>query len=74
MGKFKSQYKVNIFIIFNNIIIIYICVWEYIIIYFRGDVMSDRVIKINRKGEDGYKVISVRIKDGILEKIDDLAQ
>lgn len=36
--------------------------------------MSDRVIKINRKGEDGYKVISVRIKDGILEKIDDLAQ
>ena len=36
--------------------------------------MSDRVIKINRKGEDGYKVISVRIKDGILEKIDNLAK
>lgn len=36
--------------------------------------MYDRVIKINRKGEDGYKVISVRIKDGILGKIDDLAQ
>lgn len=35
--------------------------------------MADRIIKINRKGDDGYKVISVRIKDSILEKIDDLA-
>ncbi len=36
--------------------------------------MSDKVIKINRKGDDGYKVISVRLKDGTLEKIDDLAR
>lgn len=39
----------------------------------RGDVMADSIIKINRKGDDGYKVISVRIKEGTLVKIDDLA-
>ncbi|MBQ8552070.1 MAG: ribbon-helix-helix protein, CopG family [Clostridia bacterium] len=32
------------------------------------------VIKINRKGDDGYKVISVRIKDGTLDKIEELAK
>ena len=31
------------------------------------------LIKINKKGEDGYKIISVRIKEGTLQKIDDLA-
>ncbi|MBE6651556.1 MAG: ribbon-helix-helix protein, CopG family [Ruminococcaceae bacterium] len=36
--------------------------------------MSKSVIKINKKGEDGYKVISMRIKDGTLEKIDSLAK
>ena len=36
--------------------------------------MADRIIKINRKCDDGYKVISVRIKASTLEKIDDLAQ
>jgi len=36
--------------------------------------MKERTIRINKKGEDGYKVISVRIKDGTLKKIDDLAQ
>lgn len=35
---------------------------------------SGKVIKIKSKGEDGYKVISVRIKDGVLEKIDGLAK
>ena len=35
--------------------------------------MSDKVIRINKKGEDGYKVISVRIKEGTLKKIDDLS-
>jgi len=30
-------------------------------------------IKINKKGDDGYKVISVRIKEGTLEKIDNLS-
>ena len=33
-----------------------------------------RTIKINKKGEDGYKIISVRIKEGILEKIDKLSE
>lgn len=32
-----------------------------------------KTIKINKKGEDGYKVISVRIKEGTLIKIDDLS-
>ncbi len=36
--------------------------------------MSKNIIKINKKGDDGYKVISVRIKEGVLNKIDDLSQ
>lgn len=35
--------------------------------------MVKNVITINKKGEDGYKVISVRIKEGTLQKIDDIA-
>jgi len=35
--------------------------------------MAKAVIKINKKGDDGYKVISVRIKEGTLQKIDDLS-
>lgn len=35
--------------------------------------MAKTVIKISKKGEDGYKVISVRIKEGTLKKIDDLS-
>ena len=41
----------------------------------RGDlIMSKTTIKINKKGEDGYKVISVRIKEGTLNKIDELSK
>lgn len=36
--------------------------------------MSKTTIKINKKGEDGYKVISVRIKEGTLNKIDELSK
>jgi len=36
--------------------------------------MAKTVIKINKKDDDGYKVISVRIKEGTLQKIDDLSQ
>ena len=35
--------------------------------------MGRNAIKINKKGDDGYKVISVRLKEGTLEKIDDLS-
>lgn len=35
--------------------------------------MPKGTIKINKKGEDGYKIISVRIKEGTLAKIDDLS-
>ena len=35
--------------------------------------MAKSVIKINKKGEDGYKIISVRINEGTLQKIDDLS-
>lgn len=35
--------------------------------------MKNNKIKINRKGDDGYKVISVRIKERTLEKIDTLS-
>ncbi|MDD6483799.1 MAG: CopG family transcriptional regulator [Clostridiales bacterium] len=30
-------------------------------------------IKIKKRGDDGYRVISVRIKEGVLSKIDSLA-
>ncbi len=36
--------------------------------------MAKNPIKIDKKGEDGYKVISVRIKEGTLNKIDELSQ
>ena len=36
--------------------------------------MGKVTIKINKKGEDGYKIISVRIKEGVLEKIDKLSE
>ncbi len=36
--------------------------------------MADKVIRINKKGDDGHKIISVRIKEGTLAKIDDLSQ
>ncbi|MBE7020934.1 MAG: CopG family transcriptional regulator [Ruminococcaceae bacterium] len=35
--------------------------------------MAKGTIKINKKGDDGYKVISVRIKEGTLKKIDELS-
>lgn len=36
--------------------------------------MAKGVIKINKKGEDGYRIISVRIKEGTLKKIDALSE
>ena len=35
--------------------------------------MNDKIVKIRKKGEDGYKVISVRIKEGTLEQLDEIA-
>lgn len=35
--------------------------------------LANKTIRINKKGEDGYKVISVRIKERVLEKIDRLS-
>ena len=36
--------------------------------------MERKKIKISKKGDDGYKVISVRIKEGTLETIDDISK
>ncbi|MDD6735005.1 MAG: ribbon-helix-helix protein, CopG family [Clostridiales bacterium] len=36
--------------------------------------MSSKVISIKKKGDDGYKVISIRIKEHTLERIDELSQ
>lgn len=33
-----------------------------------------RSISIKRKGDDGYKIISVRIKENTLNKIDELSK
>ena len=35
--------------------------------------MSDNTLKIKRRGEDGYKLISVRIKEDTLQTLDKLA-
>lgn len=35
--------------------------------------MTDNVLKIKRRGEDGYKVISVRIKEETLAELDRIA-
>lgn len=35
--------------------------------------MSDTTLRIKRRGEDGYKLISVRIKEETLEALDKLA-
>ena len=35
--------------------------------------MLNQIIKINKRGEDGYKMISLRIKEGTLKKIEDLS-
>ena len=35
--------------------------------------MAKATIKIDKKGDDGYRVISVRIKEGVLKKIDELS-
>ncbi|MBQ7399903.1 MAG: ribbon-helix-helix protein, CopG family [Clostridia bacterium] len=35
--------------------------------------MAKNVIRINKKGDDGYKIISIRIKENVLDKIDDLS-
>ena len=35
--------------------------------------MDDSVLKIKRRGEDGYKVISVRIKEETLAELDRIA-
>ena len=36
--------------------------------------MSQDIIKIKRRGDDGYKVISIRIKESTLEKIEELVK
>ena len=35
--------------------------------------MSDSVLKIKRRGEDGYKIISVRIREETLAELDRIA-
>jgi len=36
--------------------------------------MNKNVIKINKKGDDGYKVISIRINKQTLSKLDSLSK
>ncbi len=36
--------------------------------------MAQDMIKIKRRGDDGYKLISVRIKEGTLNKIEELVK
>ena len=36
--------------------------------------MANRTIKIDKKGDDGYKVISIRIKETTLNKLDEISK
>lgn len=36
--------------------------------------MSDKSLKIKKRGEDGNKIISVRIREDILEQLDKIAK
>lgn len=36
--------------------------------------MNDKVLKIKKRGEDGNKIISVRIRDDILNDLDKIAK
>lgn len=48
-------------------------IYNYIVQEGIGDLMSDTTLRIKRRGEDGYKLISVRIKEETLEALDKLA-
>lgn len=39
----------------------------------QGDTMQKDTIKLSKRGDGNYKVISVRIKEGTLKKIDQAA-
>lgn len=44
---------------------------------YRGDNMADEIHikrKTARKGDDGYKIVSVRMKDELIEKLDKLSE
>lgn len=48
-----------------------------VILYVRGDNMSKKLQISKRskiKGEDGYKVFSVRIRDETVEKLEEIAK
>ena len=47
--------------------------WRLIYNSMWGDFMSSKLIQIKKRGEDGYKLISVRIRENTLAKIDALA-
>lgn len=36
--------------------------------------MTDHTIKIGKKGDDGCRVISMRIREGTLKKLDDISK
>lgn len=63
------QYKIEY--IFKLMLIIYVN-----ILYKGNDIMKDiniEPLKIKKRGEDGYKLISVRIKEDTLTELDRIA-
>ena len=49
---------------------------SYTISNERGELMAKEIViskKSERKGDDGYKVVSVRMKDETIEKLDGLS-
>lgn len=63
----------NTFIIYYNYVYnIYLFFCFSYTIYKEAIVLKS--ISIKRKGDDGYKVISVRIKENTLNKIDELSK
>ena len=61
-------------VISNNIILnTILSIYNYIKLERMCDPMGDTNLKIKRRGEDGYKLISVRIREETLEALDKLA-
>ena len=58
----------------NNIILnTILSIYNYIELERMCDPMGDTNLKIKRRGEDGYKLISVRIREETLKALDRLA-
>lgn len=61
------------YIVVKIIIYIFIICQAIISLILRGDGMKREILISRKKGEDGHKVVSVRMRDETLARLDDLS-